>query len=91
MNNMIIVWIFIAKVAFWTFYFPIRAILKDRKERENTKRLQNTWNQPSMTIPIVEAEITASSEQLSARNPAPETANGDSIKVSEEVSIQHVP
>ena len=91
MTYRIIVWVVIAKVVFWTFYFPIKAIIRGRKKRESTKRLENTWNQSSMTIPIVEAEITASSEQLSAHNPAPETANGDSIKVSEEVSIQHVP
>ena len=67
---MTIIWILIAKIAFWIFYFCARAVMRDHNERENKKKLEKTWNQPSMTRPLVEAEVTAPSEQPYAHNPS---------------------
>jgi len=58
--------VIIVTMAFLVLRCCAKVIMMDSNERENTNRSENTWNQPSMTRPLIEAEVTASSEQLSA-------------------------
>ena len=59
----------IVTMAFLVLRCCAKVIMMDSNERENTNRLENTWNQPSMTRPLIEAEITAPAEQPYAHNP----------------------